>query len=117
MKIGDIPKGGAGGSWLKASDLNGKAAKVKVIDAEMQSLRKFNSDEEEERLVLSFDGSEKQLDCNVTNRNKYLELCAEAGVEDSSEGLSVILYTEMTDKGVGVRMRSAVEEISDDVPF
>jgi hypothetical protein len=117
MKISDIPSTGGGGNWLKAADLDGKSAKVKIVGAEMQMLRKYQSDEEEERLVLSFDGSEKQLDCNVTNRKMYLSLCAEAGISDSSEGLSVILYTEMTDKGAGIRMRSAVEEIAEDTPF
>ena len=59
MNINDVYQSSS--NFLKAEDLKGRRVDVVISKAETQEIGGVN------KIVLSFDGKEKQLVCNITN--------------------------------------------------
>lgn len=69
MQIGEIYK--TGGDYLKAEDLQGKARMLTIASAEA---REFDDDNGKKlKVVLGFQGTDRQLVLNVTNANMIAE--------------------------------------------
>ena len=75
--------------WLKASDLQGRAHRLKIKATTVEEVRQQDGSKEM-RIIVAFDGAKKRLICNKT---QALALAGAAKTEEFSlwTGLTVIL--------------------------
>ena len=79
----------------------------------------------EDAYFIYFEGHEKPLGCNLTNRKVLQGICGDDAEWDtkSLKGVSLIVYAESTSMGTGIRIRynqpsakSEPSSVSEDVP-
>ena len=83
--------------WLKASDLQGRAATVTIETATVEEIRQQNG-QKEARIVVAFAGKSKRLICNKTQALTLADL-AKTEVFDNWRGLVVTLEPATTRSG------------------
>ena len=102
--------------FLKASDLNGKKAMVKIKAIHTKEFTEEGG-ATKSKLVLEFEGRDKMVVMNVTNTRA----CADAfGIESNMwRGKQVTLSVRQTQMGPGIAVTPilAEEDLDDDIPF
>ena len=83
--------------WLKASDLQGRAATVTIETATVEEIRQ-QTGQKEARIVVAFAGKSKRLICNKTQALTLADL-AKTEVFDNWRGLVVTLEPATTRSG------------------
>jgi len=83
--------------WLKASDLQGRAATVTIEGATVEEIRQ-QTGQKEARIVVTFAGKSKRLICNKTQALTLADL-AKTEVFAKWKGLVVILEPATTKSG------------------
>ena len=83
--------------WLKASDLQGRAATVTIETATVEEIRQQNG-QKEARIVVAFAGKSKRLICNKTQALTLADL-AKTEVFENWRGLVVTLEPATTRSG------------------
>jgi RNA polymerase subunit RPABC4/transcription elongation factor Spt4 len=83
--------------WLKASDLQGRAATVTVETATVEEIRQ-QTGQKEARIVVAFAGKSKRLICNKTQALTLADL-AKTEVFENWRGLVVTLEPATTRSG------------------
>lgn len=106
------------GDYLKASDLGGKSARLKISSYEIKG---FNTDKGEvKKVVLSFEGKDRQL---VVNKTNAITIAQNVGSEDLNDwvgheiviGVKKVPYQgNMVDS---IRVREEMNESEEDIPF
>lgn len=83
--------------WLKASDLQGRAHRLKVERAVVEEVRKPDGGKEL-KIIVAFTGAKKKL---IANKTQALTLADAAGTEEFSKwaGLTVIVEPGRTRQG------------------
>ena len=115
-KLNDVYS--SSGDYLKASDLGGKSARLKIKSYE---IKEFDSDKGSlKKVVLSFDGKDKQL---VVNKTNAITISQNVGSEDLNDwvgheiviGVKKVPYQgNMVDS---IRVREEMNETEEDIPF
>ena len=85
--------------WLKASDLQGRAATVVVEGATVEDIRQQNG-QKEARIVIDFRGKSKRLICNKTQAMTLADI-AKTEVFANWRGLAITLEPATTRSGQG----------------
>ena len=83
--------------WLKASDLQGRAATVTIETATVEEIRQ-QTGQKEARIVVAFAGKSKRLICNKTQALTLADL-AKTEVFENWKGLVVTLEPSTTRSG------------------
>ena len=83
--------------WLKASDLQGRAATVTIETATVEEIRQ-QTGQKEARIVVAFAGKSKRLICNKTQALTLADL-AKTEVFENWRGLVVTLEPATTRSG------------------
>ena len=83
--------------WLKASDLQGRAATVTIEGATVEEIRQ-QTGQKEARIVVTFAGKSKRLICNKTQALTLADL-AKTEVFENWKGLVVTLEPSTTRSG------------------
>lgn len=94
--------------WLKASDLQGRAATVTIEKATVEEIRQ-QTGQKEARIVVAFAGKSKRLICNKTQALTLADL-AKTEVFENWKGLVVTLEPATTRSGqdtINIRRPSA----------
>jgi hypothetical protein len=81
--------------WLKAADLNGKPAVVKIASAGFEKLKNQNGTEQN-KLVLTFHNAKKKLPLNLVNFNSVVKITGQDN-SDNWGGHPIELYPTQTD--------------------
>ena len=121
MNINDVYQGSS--DFLKAADLKGKGVKLVISKVDMQEFdeKGDSGPYKAKKLILSFEGTEKQMVCNKTNGRS---LGAVFGDEtDTWIGKEIKLFTAQVDyqgtqvPAIRVQVEMAEESFDDDIPF
>ena len=101
--------------YLAAADLKGREIQVVIQDFRKESMTNRDTGEEKEEWCVAFQGKDKLMVLNKTNKLKLKELFP-TGTEEA-QGKPVILYAEQTTYGLGLRIRGVSAPAAADVPF
>lgn len=83
--------------YLKASDLNGKPRKLKIIEANPEILKTLDG-REQRKIVLYFDNFQKMLPLNATNFDSVADITNEPDT-DNWAGHEIVVYPDRTTMG------------------
>ncbi len=114
-----------GGDFLKASDIEGETQRVKIVNISMQEMNKYESEDVEMCFLAHFQGTEKILKLNKTNRIYLKEHCGIVGGANGDgiatfEPFGLVLYKKTYKLGTGILVRlpdQTPPAQEDDVPF
>jgi hypothetical protein len=99
--------------YLKHADLKGKPAVVTITSATLETLK--NGDKEQEKIVLCFKGTPKQLPLNMVNWDSVAEIAG--GDTDEWIGARIELYPTNTTMGGKVTPCIRVRPPSSELPL
>lgn len=106
-----------GSKFLSAADLGNREIRATISDVAAEELTDRETNKTKTKLVVGFRGKTKKL---ILNKINATALKNGLGSDEwtSWVGTDVVLFTQETTMGPGVRLRvSAAVEMSDEIPF
>lgn len=101
-------------NYLKTEDIRGHEVPVTISRVELVELDKRDGGKQT-KPVIFFQGKEKGMVCNITNVKRLTD--GFGNDSDSWLGKGVILYTEDTELGPGLRVRIPAPVVADEEPI
>ena len=101
FKRSDLPA--SGGDFFRAKDLQGQKLRLTIKDVELRHFEANKDNEAKDKLVISFDETDKLLPVNTTNANILFDEIDED--TDNWIGALIVLYVGETKLGPGVKVK------------
>lgn len=100
-KRSDLPA--SGGDFFRAKDLQGQKLRLTIKEVELHHFEANKDNEARDKLVVSFDETDKLLPLNSTNANILFDEVDED--TDNWIGALIVLYVGETKMGPGVKVK------------